>query len=272
MAEHASTPVRYEVADGVATITLDSPANRNALSARLRADLTAHLATAIDDDTVRVIVLDHSGPVFCAGLDLKEVAAGGADRAVSEIAAILEQIWTSPAPVVAAMTGPARAGGVGLLAAADIVVAALDVTFAFTEVRLGVTPAVISATLLPRMLPHAVHELFLTGDVFDATRATAIGLVNSAVPADRLRAEVDRYVDALLLAAPGAVAATKRLLRSSIAEELSRLGALSAASFADDEAREGMQAFAQKRPPSWAAPLKTATATPTGAPADERSS
>jgi methylglutaconyl-CoA hydratase len=266
--------VHLAVADGVATITLDSPANRNALSARLRGDLTAHLATAIDDDTARVIVLDHSGPVFCAGLDLKEVAGGGADRAVSEIAAILELIWTSPTPVVAAVAGPARAGGVGLLAAADIVVAAHDVTFAFTEVRLGVTPAVISATLLPRMLPHAAHELFLTGEVFDAARAAAIGLVNRAVSADALRAEVGRYVDALLLGAPGAVAATKQLLRSSVADELSRLGALSAASFAGDEAREGMRAFAEKRPPSWAAPLGTATetTTPTGVPADGRSS
>ena len=256
--------VHLGVAAGVATITLDSPANRNALSAEVRGDLAAHLATAIDDDSIRVIVLGHSGPVFCAGLDLKEVAAGGADRAVGEIAAVLERIWTSPTPVVAALAGPARAGGVGLLAAADVVVAALDVTFAFTEVRLGVTPAVISATLLPRMLPHAAHELFLTGEVFDAARAAAIGLVNSAVPAERLDAEVRRYVDALLLAAPGAVALTKQLLRSSIAEELSRLGALSAASFAGDEAREGMLAFAEKRPPQWAAP--------TGAPADGRSS
>ncbi|MBA2309083.1 MAG: enoyl-CoA hydratase/isomerase family protein [Pseudonocardiales bacterium] len=256
--------VHLGVAAGVATITLDSPANRNALSAEVRGDLAAHLATAIDDDSIRVIVLGHSGPVFCAGLDLKEVAAGGADRAVGEIAAVLERIWTSPTPVVAALAGPARAGGVGLLAAADVVVAALDVTFAFTEVRLGVTPAVISATLLPRMLPHAAHELFLTGEVFDAARAAAIGLVNSAVPAERLDAEVRRYVDALLLAAPGAVASTKQLLRSSIAEELSRLGALSAASFAGDEAREGMLAFAEKRPPQWAAP--------TGAPADGRSS
>jgi len=256
--------VHLGVAAGVATITLDSPANRNALSVEVRGDLAAHLATAIDDDSIRVIVLGHSGPVFCAGLDLKEVAAGGADRAVGEIAAVLERIWTSPTPVVAALAGPARAGGVGLLAAADVVVAALDVTFAFTEVRLGVTPAVISATLLPRMLPHAAHELFLTGEVFDAARAAAIGLVNSAVPAERLDAEVRRYVDALLLAAPGAVASTKQLLRSSIAEELSRLGALSAASFAGDEAREGMLAFAEKRPPQWAAP--------TGAPADGRSS
>jgi len=256
--------VHLGVAAGVATITLDSPANRNALSAEVRGDLAAHLATAIDDDSIRVIVLGHSGPVFCAGLDLKEVAAGGAHRAVGEIAAVLERIWTSPTPVVAALAGPARAGGVGLLAAADVVVAALDVTFAFTEVRLGVTPAVISATLLPRMLPHAAHELFLTGEVFDAARAAAIGLVNSAVPAERLDAEVRRYVDALLLAAPGAVASTKQLLRSSIAEELSRLGALSAASFAGDEAREGMLAFAEKRPPQWAAP--------TGAPADGRSS
>ncbi len=104
--------VHLGVADGVATITLDSPTNRNALSAGLRGELAAHLDTAIGDDAVRVIVLGHAGPVFCAGLDLKEVAGGGADRAIGELAEILERIWTSPTPVVAALAGPARAGGV----------------------------------------------------------------------------------------------------------------------------------------------------------------
>ncbi len=140
-----------------------------------------------------------------------------------------------------------------------MVVATQDASFAFTEVRLGVVPAVISATLLPRLLPHAGHELFLTGEVFDATRAAAIGLVNSVVPADGLTAEVQRYVEAIRLGAPGALAATKRLLRhsESIADELGRLGAMSAASFAAAEATEGLRAFADKRAPSWAAGVAT---------------
>src|SRR5256885_9713189 len=186
--------VHYAVAAGIATITLDSPHNRNALSAQLRRELHDHLTAANADDAVRVIVLDHTGPVFCAGMDLKE--AGGAsadDQPVNEFPAILELIWTGPKPVVAKLAGPARAGGVGLVAAADIAVAAEDANFAFTEVRIGVIPAVISGTVLARLLPRAAHEPFLTGETFRARRAAAIGLINSVGPIGALDAEVARY-------------------------------------------------------------------------------
>src|SRR6476660_3700911 len=137
--------VHLAVADGVATITLDSPHNRNALSAQLRRELLAHLDAAIGDESARVIVLSHSGTVFCAGMDLKEARGAGADeQGVNEVPAILERIWTSPTPVLARVAGPARAGGVGIVAACDIAVVAEEVTFAFTEVRLGLVPAVIS--------------------------------------------------------------------------------------------------------------------------------
>ena len=251
--------VHLDVAAGVATITLDSPANRNALSAQLRRELTAHLDTAIADDAVRVVVLDHTGRVFCAGMDLKESrGAGAGGQGVNEFPAILERIWNSPKPVVAKLAGPARAGGVGLVAACDIAVAATEATFAFSEVRIGVVPAVISVTVLPRLLPRAAHELFLTGETFDAARAVTVGLVNACVPADGLDAEVARYVEMLRLGAPGALAATKELLRTP-AEEVdlgSRFAAmqeLSAGFFAGAEGQEGMAAFAGKRPPSWAA-------------------
>ena len=161
-----------------------------------------------------MIVLDHTGPVFCAGMDLKEAgSAGSATDGVNEFPEILTQIWTSRKPVVAKLAGPARAGGVGIVAAADIAVAADDATFAFTEVRLGLVPAVISVTVLPRLLPRAAHELFLTGEKFDARRAVAIGLLNAAVPADRLDAEVGRYTGMLALGGPTALAATKDMLR-----------------------------------------------------------
>ena len=184
--------VHYTVDNGVATITLDSPHNRNALSAQLRRELRDRLAAAAEDDTVRVIVLDHTGPVFCAGMDLKEAGSPDSSTAgVNEFPEILTRIWTSPKPVVAKLAGPARAGGVGMVAAADIAVAVDSATFAFTEVRLGLVPAVISVTVLPRLLPRAAHELFLTGEKFDAGRAVEVGLLNAAVPADRLDAEVD---------------------------------------------------------------------------------
>jgi methylglutaconyl-CoA hydratase len=249
--------VHLDVVAGVATITLDSPANRNALSARLRGELLAHLTTAIEDDGVRVIVLSHTGRVFCSGMDLKESRGAGAqDQGVGEFPAILERIWASPTPVIARVAGPARAGGVGLVAACDIAVAAETATFAFSEVRIGVVPAVISVTVLPRLLPRAAHELFLTGETFDARRAELIGLVNNAVPGFDLDAEVHRYTEALRLGAPGALAATKAMLRqerpAAISEQFAEMQELSARHFAGEEGQEGMRAFAEKRAPSWA--------------------
>jgi methylglutaconyl-CoA hydratase len=245
--------VHLDVDRGTATITLDSPDNRNALSAQLRRELADHLATALGDDGVRVVVLTHTRSVFCSGMDLKE-ATGGA-LAGQEFPRILESIWTSPKPVVARLAGPARAGGLGLVAACDIAVAADTVTFALTEVRIGVVPAVISVTVLPRLLPRAANELFLTGETFDAQRAVAVGLLNSAVPADGLDAEVRRYTSMLALGAPGALAATKTMLRSprpeSMAEDLQQMLELSARHFSSEEGREGMTAFLEKRRPSW---------------------
>jgi methylglutaconyl-CoA hydratase len=248
--------VHYEVDAGAATITLDSPHNRNALSAQLRRELLAGLTAAIDDDAVRVIVLDHTGTVFCAGMDLKEArGAGSGDQGVNEFPQILERIWTSPKPVVAKLAGPARAGGVGIVAAADIAVAVNNATFAFTEVRIGVIPAVISVTVLPRLTSRAAHELFLTGDTFTAERAADIGLINSAVPADRLDAEVARFVTSLSLGGPTALAATKELLRTerapSMAAAFEEMIATSARFFASEEGQEGITAFAQKRKPNW---------------------
>ena len=248
--------VHYTVDDGVARITLDSPHNRNALSAQLRRELRDHLATAAGDDTVRVILLDHTGPVFCAGMDLKEAGDPGSSTAgVNEFPQILTQLWTSPKPVVAKLAGPARAGGVGIVAAADIAVAVDSATFAFTEVRLGLVPAVISVTVLPRLLPRAAHELFLTGEKFGARRAVEIGLLNSAVPADALDAEVDRYTGMLALGGPTALAATKAMLRraraADMADDFADMLALSSGFFAAEEGQEGIRAFAEKRSPSW---------------------
>ncbi|WP_189057208.1 enoyl-CoA hydratase family protein [Longimycelium tulufanense] len=248
--------VHYDVARGVATITLDSPHNRNALSAQLRRELRDHLTRAVDDAAVRVVVLSHTGPVFCSGMDLKESRGADAQtQGVHEFPAILEQIWNSPKPVVARLVGPARAGGVGLVAACDIAVAAEDATFAFSEVRIGVVPAVISVTVLPRLLPRAAHELFLTGEKFDARRAVAAGLINSAVPADTLDDEVRRYTDMLALGGPRALAATKAMLRrpraANLREDLAEMLQLSAGYFASEEGQEGIRAFVEKRPPSW---------------------
>lgn len=249
--------VRYELADGVATITLDSARNRNALSKPMRTQLTAALRRAGDDEAVRVVVLTHVGTVFCAGMDLKETAvAKPGEEGVRELPAILRLITHCPKPVVARLAGPARAGGVGIMAACDVVVAVDSATFAFTEVRIGLIPATISIPVLARMNPVAARELMLTGEVFDAACARETGLVNAVAAADELDAAVERYVDALLAAGPGALAGTKALLAGGVDDSPERYEALldlSARQFGTDEAREGARAFAEKGAPSWRA-------------------
>jgi methylglutaconyl-CoA hydratase len=244
--------VRVEVARGVATLTLDSPANRNALSRALRAQLRQALADALADDAVRVIVLDHTGRVFCSGMDLAEAAGGGAqDQGVREFPDLLESIWHSPKPVVGVVRGPARAGGVGLLAACDVVVAAESATFAFSEVRLGLVPAVISAVVLPRMVPHVAHRLMLTGNVFDAATAAGGGLVDLVVPDADVDGELRAQLVELTAGAPTALAETKRLLRAGSELRFDELLELSARFFASDEGQEGIASFREKRPARW---------------------
>jgi methylglutaconyl-CoA hydratase len=245
--------VQVAVSRGVATLTLDSPANRNALSRALRGQLRDALAAALADDAVRVVVLDHTGRVFCSGMDLAEAAGGGAEeQGVREFPELLESIWSSPKPVVAVVRGPARAGGVGLLAACDVVVAAESATFAFSEVRLGLVPAVISAVVLPRMVPHVAHRLMLTGKVFDAETAAAGGLVDLVVPDADVNGELRAQLVELTAGAPAALAETKRLLRASTPPlEFDELLELSARFFASEEGQEGIASFREKRPARW---------------------
>jgi len=249
--------VRYQVSGGVATITLDSPRNRNALSAPMRAQLTAALQRVSADADARVVVLTHTGPVFCAGMDLKETAvAKPGSEGVRELPTILQLVAHCPKPVVARLAGAARAGGVGIMAACDLVVAVRTATFAFTEVRIGLVPAVISIPVLARLSPVAARELLLTGEVFDAERAREVGLVNTVTDPEGLDEAVRRYTGALLAGGPGALAGTKALLSSGVDDSDARyaeLLALSARQFDTEEAREGAKAFAEKRPPSWRA-------------------
>jgi methylglutaconyl-CoA hydratase len=252
-----STPsVGTAASDGVLTITLDSPGNRNALSKATRAGLRAALARAMADDAIRVVVLDHTGRVFCSGMDLTEGRGGDAeDQGVNEFPEILEAIWSAPKPVLAVVRGPARAGGVGLLAACDIVVASTAATFSFSEVRVGVVPAVISAVVLPRMAPHAAHRLMLTAEVFDATSAERYGLVDLVADPEDVDGIVAAQVAALSAGGPLALEETKRLLRSAghraPSDVFPDLLRLSAKFFAGDEGQEGMAAFREKRPARW---------------------
>jgi methylglutaconyl-CoA hydratase len=248
--------VRYEVSDSVATLTLDAPARRNALSGPLLAALGAHLDAAADDPAVRSVVLSHTGPVFCSGMDLTQVSDLPAEQQpIAAFPVLLQRIWEFGKPVVARVGGKARAGGIGLIAACDLAVATPDADFAFTEVRLGLVPAVISVPLLPQIAPRPLLELALTGETFGAGRAREIGLLNT-VAAD-VDAEVARFTAMFRLAEPAALAATKTMLRRdrqglSMEADFAAMGALSAGFFAGPQAQEGFAAFAAKRPPSWA--------------------
>jgi methylglutaconyl-CoA hydratase len=239
---------------GVATITLDSPANRNALSTRLVADLNAALDRAEQSD-VRVIVLAHTAPAFCAGADLKERLATSGPPDSSGVVRAIRRLEEAAQPTIAAIKGPARAGGLGLMAACDLVVVAPTVDFALTEVRIGVAAAIISVPILRRVPWSRLAAAFLTGESFDAATAREIGLITHV--ADDVDAQVAKLVDGLLLGAPGAVAATKRILRGVPTmdrdEAYAAMQQLSGELFDAPEGREGMAAFSEKRPPSWQA-------------------
>ena len=248
--------VHYYVDRTIATITLDSPANRNALSAQLVGELGAHLGAAAADDGVRAAVLTHTGTVFCAGADLKEqTSEGGPQEGTRRVVALLRQIVELPKPVIVRVDGAVRAGGIGLVGACDIAVASRAASFALTEVRLGLAAAMISLTLATRMPERAAARYLLTGDLFGAEEAAAAGVITAAV--DDLDAEIERLCDSLRQCSPQGLREAKRIITRAVLAEFDEHGeemqALSARLFGSDEAREGMLAFLEKRPPRWAA-------------------
>ncbi|MGI5398222.1 enoyl-CoA hydratase family protein [Streptomyces sp. CA-135486] len=232
---------------GITTLTLDSPENRNALSARLVGELGRELGECAKDESVRAVVLTHTGSTFSAGADLK------APPNPYTFVALLRQIVTLPKPVVARVAGHVRAGGLGLLGACDIAAAASAADFAFTEVRIGVAPAVISLPLLPRMDPRAAERYYLTGERFDAAEAARTGLITLA--ADDVDAALAPVLDGLRRASPQGLAASKELLAARVLETFDRdaedLVQRSASLFASAEAREGMTSFLERRDPAW---------------------
>ena len=259
MTANTESATLLDVTGGVATLTLNRPANRNALSVDLVESLAANLDKAIADTAAKVIVLTGTGTVFCAGADLKErrtVSTTGADDDLPLFVRIFQRIGAAPKPVIAKLNGSALAGGLGLACACDFAIAPRRAMFGFTEVRIGVAPAIISVICLPKLRVSDAAELFLTGERIDAAEAARVGLITRAVDDDQLDAAVDALVAKLLLGGPKAMAASKELLRrvpgfGSQDEAFRWTAKLSAELFADDEAIEGMTAFAEKRPPSW---------------------
>jgi len=241
----------YEVAEQVATLTLNSQHNRNALSRQLVAELLTHLDSAGADDAVKVVLIRAEGRTFCSGADLSEASEQGMEQAAGVLVELQRRIASLPKPVVTRVHGNVRAGGIGIVAASDIAVSADDASYAFTEVRLGLAPAAISLSVIPRMTDRAAALAFLTGEVFDGTTAAATGLVTVAVPEDRLNDEVSSVCAALAKGDPQGLRETKQLIGQPLVERIEGLGAdlaqVSARLFGSEAAKAAMQAFLDRK-------------------------
>ncbi|TQK05457.1 enoyl-CoA hydratase/isomerase family protein [Herbaspirillum sp. SJZ107] len=250
------------VADRVATITLNRPQLRNAFNENAITDLTMAFDEASQDKDVRAIVLAANGPAFCAGADLnwmKKMAGYSAAENEADalrLADMLRTIYYSPKPVVARVQGDCYAGGMGLVAACDIVVVAEGVSFCLSEVKLGLIPATISPYVIKAMGDQAARRYFLSAERFDAREAHRLGLAHEVVPAAQLDAKVGEIVKALVGNSPNAVREAKALVRDIaglpiddvlLADTAGRIAAIRAS----DEGREGVAAFLEKRKPSW---------------------
>lgn len=257
--------LRVEREGPVARVTLSRPEVRNAFDDRLIEELTRAFAESGADPAIRVVVLAGDGPSFCAGADIQWMRkAGGYSREENEadaerMARMLRGIDACPKPVVALAHGAAIGGGVGLVAAADIAIAAEGTVFSLAEVKLGILPSVISPYVLRSIGPRAARDLFLTGDRFDAAEAHRIGLVHRVVPAGELEAAGRRKVASLLTSGPEAVGMAKELIEKVTGRSPEDAMALTVRTIAErrasSEAKEGLTAFLEKRKPSWAKEL-----------------
>jgi methylglutaconyl-CoA hydratase len=249
--------VRVGTADGITTVTLADVESRNALGAVVVNGLHDAIAAANADPGIRAVVVTNEGTTFCAGANLKERsgAARGA-RAKVGFEELLGEIQRSPTPIVGKIKGHVMGGGNGLVAALDIAIAADDVKFGFTEVRLGLAPAIISVVCLPKMRRGDAMEAFLRGHRFPASRAAELGLISRAVPAEELDAAVDEVLADLRKGGPNALGFAKRLVYEVPAMEQKEAFAwtadLSGRLFKSEEAAAGMKAFLNREKPPWA--------------------
>lgn len=246
----------------VVRVWLNRPDVRNAFDGLMVTELRKTLFDLGLEDGVRVIVLGGRGPSFCAGADLQWMRATAAFtreenlREAQALADLFFTVYQSPKPIVACVHGAALGGGSGLVAACDIPVAALGTQFGFTEVRLGLIPAVISPYVLDKIGESAARELFLTGERFEAVKAQEIGLIRAAVPESDLDLVVENRVRELLQAGPRAVAEAKALIREVAYDRIENVQRYTVERIAElrvsSEGQEGMRAFLEKRKPGWA--------------------
>ena len=248
----------------VERLTLNRPDVRNAFNAHVIAELTAWAADVRERAArgdVRVVVIAGAGTVFCAGADvtwMSDALHYTVDENIRDATAMSRMfgaIDALPVPVVGRIQGAALGGGAGLAAVCDVVVAEDAALFGFTEVKLGILPAVISPFALAKIGRSAARELFLTGARFSAARAKEIGLVHAAVPAAELDPAVDRYVQEFLTGGPEAIAAAKALIPEVWGQPIGAAVDITAAAIAarrvSAEGQEGLRAFLEKRAPRW---------------------
>jgi methylglutaconyl-CoA hydratase len=246
---------------GIERLTLSRPDVRNAFNEGMIAELTWWADSVTADRSVQLVIIDGAGPSFCAGADLEwmgRVASYTREQNLddaSELARLFQSLDRLPVPVLARIHGAALGGGAGLAAICDIVIAADNAVFGFTEVRLGLIPAVIAPFVMAKIGRSAIRELFLTGERFSAARARELGLVHAVVPEAALDAEVTRYCEALLAGAPGAQGAAKQLIADVGRRGAADVAMLCAEAIASRrvsaEGQEGIRAFLEKREPSW---------------------
>ena len=247
--------------DGVLRVAMNRPEARNAMSQALIAELTEAFRSTAADPAVRAVVLSGEGPDFSAGADLGEMQALGAASPeenrddARRLGALFRVIHSYPRPVIGRVQGNVFGGANGLVAACDIAVVARGAKFAFSEVRLGIVPGVISPYVVRRIGAGQAHRLFLTGERFDADRAVAIGLASEVVAPEELDATVDRILADILRGSPDAQRRAKLLIEAVEAGPIREVSALTPDHIADarasEEGQEGLRAFLEKRKPRW---------------------
>lgn len=255
--------LKLEFDGSIATLTLHRPEKRNAISAEMLEELPAALAE-LEASPTRVLILTGAGKAFCAGMDLEMLRAIATQPPEAHLtdsqrmARLFQALYEFPRPTIAAVNGPAVAGGCGLATLCDFVLAVPEAQFGYTEVRIGFLPAIVSVFLRRQVGERAARDLLLTGRLLDATEALRLGLVNEVIAAEQLMPRARELASTLLANSPTSLERTKTLLRALVRESLERELAIAirenAAIRSTPDFREGITAFLEKRKPVWRGP------------------
>jgi methylglutaconyl-CoA hydratase len=253
--------LKFERDGGIATLTLNRPEKRNAISAPMIDDVLAALTTAEEDRSVRVVILTGAGKAFCAGMDLEALQALAKQTSEQNLAdsrrmaRMFQLVYRFPKPLITAVNGAAIAGGCGLATLSDFTIAVPSAKFGYTEVRIGFIPALVSVMLRRQIGEKHARDLLLTGRIIDAAEAFRMGLVTEIVPPEDLMKRAREVAGMLLEASPTSLAMTKRLLlrydEENLRQEMELATQENARIRSTEDFREGLASFLEKRPPKW---------------------